>query len=263
MTTLVTVFTIGSFLSADYVMAQFRNDNDFIRQNYPSGNPDNAEFHFVRLMYNQNSMGSDYFFQRGQAWTVDWPDAEYHLLQGINRLTMIDAPDSGVILSPGDEEIFDYPWMYAVEVGNWYLSDDEAAHMREYLLRGGFLMVDDFHGDSEWVAFLTGIRKVFPDRAIVDIQENHESMHTLYDLDYRIQIPSRMYSRTGQTFEKGGITPHWRGIYDDNDRLMVIINFNMDLGDAWEHADWPDYPEEFTALAYRFGINYIIYSMTH
>jgi hypothetical protein len=78
-----------------------------------------------------------------------------------------------------------------------------------------------------------------------------------------VQVPGIQYLRSGMTYERDGVTPHWRGIYDDHGRLMVVINFNMDLGDAWEWADLPEYPEQWTALAYRFGINYIIYSMTH
>ena len=97
----------------------------------------------------------------------------------------------------------------------------------------------------------------------VHIAEGDEAFHVLYDLDQRIQIPSRMFIYSGQTWERDGVTPHWRGIYDDQGRLMVAINHNMDIGDAWEHADWPDYPENMTALAYRFGINYLIYAMTH
>ena len=158
---------------------------------------------------------------------------------------------------------FDFPWIYAVEVGYWHLNELEAARMRDYLLRGGFLMVDDFHGPPEWNSFLASMLRVFPDRPIVEIPEDDEAFHVLYDLDQRIQIPSRMYTYTGLTYEKRGFTPHWRGIYDDDGRLMVAINFNMDIGDAWEHADWPDYPENMTALAYRFGINYVIYAMTH
>lgn len=263
-----TVTVIGCF-SIEAVMAQFGGGGGrFIQRNLPPpGPPEPAEFTFVRLIYKENTGGRQGFYFRGgggwEAWMTDWPDAEYHLSQGINRLTQINVPTHGHRLSVLDDDIFDYPWLYAVEVGNWYFNDEEAARLREYLIRGGFLVVDDFHGDPEWVSFLTGMKKVFPNRSIVELSADHESMHTLYDLDKRIQIPSRMYSRTGVTYEKGGITPHWRGIFDDDGRLMVIINFNMDLGDAWEHADWPDYPEEFTALAYRFGINYVIYSMTH
>jgi hypothetical protein len=124
-------------------------------------------------------------------------------------------------------------------------------------------MVDDFHGVAEWEGFMESIRRVFPDRPVVEIHDTDEVFHVLYDLDERVQIPGIYSVMNGTTYEKGGVTPHWRGIYDDEGRLVVVINFNMDMGDAWEHADWPQYPEPLTALAYRFGINYLLYSMTH
>lgn len=220
-----------------------------------------GEFQFARLAYRSNGMGRSW--GRRQMWQTDWPDAEHHFSRGIERLTRIDVALNGHILAPSDENIFDYPWIYAVEVGNWRLGRSEAENLRDYLLRGGFLMVDDFHGPYEWAAFLESMERVFPDRPIVDIPEDDAAFHVVYDLDHRIQIPSRMYSYTGLTWEKGGVNPHWRGIYDDDGRLMVAINHNMDIGDAWEHADWPDYPENMTALAYRFGINYLVYAMTH
>ena len=219
-----------------------------------------GEFEFVRLAYSGNRYARS---NRGQAWRTDWPDAEHHFLRGVNRLTAVDAADEGLVMIPLDADIFDYPWIYAVEVGYWHLNDQEAARMRDYLLRGGFLVVDDFHGSFEWAMFKASMDRVFPDRPIVDIAEGDEAFHVLYDLDQRIQIPSRMFIYSGQTWERDGVTPHWRGIYDDQGRLMVAINHNMDIGDAWEHADWPDYPENMTALAYRFGINYLIYAMTH
>lgn len=219
-----------------------------------------GEYEFVRLAYSGPGAG---YGRRRQKFLTDWPDAEQHFLNGIRRLTRVDAAVNGRIVAPMDDELYDYPWIYAVEVGYWYLDDQEAARLRDYLLRGGFLMVDDFHGTREWAFFKQSMDKVFPDRPIVEIAENDEVFHVLYDLDQRIQIPSRMYIYTGVTWEKDGYTPHWRGIFDDEGRLMVAINFNMDIGDAWEHADWPDYPEKMTALAYRFGINYLIYSMTH
>ena len=222
-----------------------------------------GEFEFVRLAYVSNGYGGGRGWGRRQPWQTDWPDAEHHFLKGIDRLTRVDAAERGRFLTPLDEDIYDYPWIYAVEVGHWYLSDQEASRLRDYLLRGGFLMVDDFHGSWEWSSFMASMEKVFPDRPVIDIPEDDEAFHVIYDLDHRIQIPSRMFIYSGVTWEKGGITPHWRGIYDDDGRLMVAINFNMDIGDAWEHADWPDYPENMTALAYRFGINYLIYAMTH
>src|SRR6185503_14930650 len=135
--------------------------------------------------------------------------------------------------------------------------------LREYLLRGGFLMTDDFHGSAQWAGFLDSMQRVFPDRPIVEIPENDEVFRVLYELDQRIQIPGIAALNYGVTYEQDGYTPHWRGIYDDHGRLMVAINFNMDLGDAWEHANDPRYPEPFTGLATRFAVNYVIYAMTH
>ncbi len=241
------------------VWAQSADESGGARRESP------GEFQFVRLMYAANRYGQrSYGWGRGrQMWQTDWPDAEHHFVKGVARLTRIDAAEQGQILSALDDDLFDYPWIYAVEVGYWSLNDREAERLRDYLLRGGFLMVDDFHGTFEWAGFVASMEKVFPDRPIVDIREDDAAFHVVYDLDHRIQIPSRAYSYTGRTWEKDGVTPHWRGILDDDGRIMVAINHNMDIGDAWEHADWPDYPENMTALAYRFGINYLVYAMTH
>jgi len=218
-----------------------------------------AEFFFTRLAYSGYGSG-----RRGGSWTTDWPEADYHFMQGVRRLTGIDAAEGGRFVQPGDDELYEYPWIYAVEVGNWMLSDEEAAKMREYLLRGGFLMVDDFHGGYEWSDFRQSMQKVFPDRPIVDIPELDPLMTIVFDIDQRIQIPGVRYVRSGITWEReDGFPAHWRGIYDDDERLIVAINHNMDLGDAWEHADYPLYPERFTSLAYRFGVNYVVYAMTH
>ncbi len=216
-----------------------------------------AEFHFTRLYY--NGQGG---FDNG-SWHVDYPEAETHFLQGVTRLTRIETGDRARIFRITDDAIFDYPWLYAVEVGYWYLDDIEAARMREYLLRGGFLMVDDFHGTVQWENFRESMQRVFPDRPIVDISEDDEVMHVQYDLQQNVQIYGIRYFYTGRTYEEDGYNPAWRGIYDDDGRLMVAINHNMDLGDAWEHADTPQYPEPLTALAYRFAVNYVIYAMTH
>jgi hypothetical protein len=223
-----------------------------------------SEFKFVRLMYSSAPvMYSGYGYVSRDSWRIDWPDAETHFLQGLRRFTMVNVSEKGHLLSLTDDELFDYPWLYVLEVGSWSLSETEVQRLREYLLRGGFLMIDDFHGSSEWVGFMNTMRKVFPERPVMEITEDDEVYHVFYDLDNRIQIPGIHTYWSGNTFEKGGITPHWRGIYDDDGRLMVAINFNMDIGDAWEHADHPYYPEPMTALAYRFGVNYVIYSMTH
>ncbi len=219
------------------------------------------EFHFTRMYYGSGGYG--YGRRGGGSWTTDYPEAEYHFTMGVGRLTRVDIGDEPRMLQVTDDTIFDYPWLYAVEVGHWYLDDTEAARLREYLLRGGFLMTDDFHGTQEWAYFVESMQRVFPDRPIVEIEESNEVMHVLYDLNERIQIPGIAALRYGVTYERDGVTPHWRGIYDDSGRLMVAINFNMDLGDAWEHADDAFYPEAMTTLAYRFAVNYVIYAMTH
>jgi hypothetical protein len=161
------------------------------------------------------------------------------------------------------DDIFNYPWVYAVQVANWSFTDAEAKRLREYLLKGGFLMVDDFHGTFEWEVFRASMSRVFPDRPVVEIENKDAIFHVLYDLDERFQVPGLQFLYTGRLYEFDGIVPRWRAIYDDKGRIMVAICHNMDLGDAWEWADLPAYPEKYASLAYRVGINYIIYSMTH
>ena len=227
------------------------------------------EFQIARLIWS-NSAGMDRGFGFGGGrpwWAIDYPEAEYHFIQGVRRLTRIDTADDSIHLRATDDELFDYPWLFAQQVGRWQLSDEEAARLRDYLLRGGFLVADDFHGPAQWEIFHASIRRVFPDRAIVDLPEDDEILHVLYDLDERTQIPGRRHLYRGPGGETlvdpEGSPPTWRGIHDDDGRLMVVMNFNMDMGDSWEHADDPVYPEPMTALGYRFGINYIIYAMTH
>jgi len=197
-------------------------------------------------------------------WTMDYPRSDRHLLEGVRRLTRIDARSvEQVVDLDGSDDIYNWPIVYGVEVGHWLLPDREAKQLREYLLRGGFLMVDDFHGTEEWATFTDSMRKVFPDRQIVDIPDKDVIFHTLYDLDEKFQVPGAQYFESGRTYEHGGVDPHWRAIYDDKGRIMVAICFNMDLGDAWEHADDPWYLEKWTSLAYRLAMNYFVYDLTH
>jgi hypothetical protein len=222
-----------------------------------------TEFEWVRLIYAENPDFSRGFGFGGYRWLTDAPEAETHLLQGIRRLTRINTGSEGTAVRIDDDSLFDHPFLYAVEVGGWDLSATDAARLREYLDRGGFLVVDDFHGSYEWEGFMQSLRRVYPDRPVVEIPDQDEVFHVLYDLIDRPQIPGIYSVMRGVTYERDGYTPHWRGIYDDTGRLTVVINFNMDLGDAWEHADNPIYPQPLTGLAYRFAINYLLYSMTH
>ena len=148
-------------------------------------------------------------------------------------------------------------------MGQWELTDDQILKMREFLERGGFFMVDDFHGTREWAIFINSMQKVFPQRPIVEIPNGDQIFHVIYDLDGRYQVPGAQYLRSGRTFEQDGTIARWRGIYDDKGRIMVAICHNMDLGDSWEWADEPQYDEKFSALSFRIAANYIVYSMTH
>jgi hypothetical protein len=256
----ICVFCASQLLAQPQPFSFITNSNSSSQESALSATPPpDAEFSFVRLMYDQGMTS----FGRRAPWRTDWPEAETHFLQGISRLSILESAGQARSIRLTDEAIFDYPWLYSVDVGKWSLTDEEAANLREYLLRGGFMMVDDFHGSYEWQVFLTHLQKAFPDRPIVEIPEDDALMSVMFELDKSIQIPGIRAYNSGQTWEQDGYTPHWRGIYDDHGRLMLAINFNMDLGDAWEHADDPGYPEPMTSLAYRFAVNYVIYAMTH
>jgi hypothetical protein len=224
----------------------------------PADAGEKTEFVFGRLRYS-----SGYGSYRRGGWATDYPKADRQFLQGVRRLTRIHTRSVEQVVDIDSDDIYLYPWIYAVEVGGWGFSEKQARRLREYLDRGGFLMVDDFHGEYEWDMFEAGMKQVYPDRPIIELEPGDGALHVLYNLEQRFQVPGIQYLRSGSTSEKGGITPRWRGIYDGKGRLVVAICHNMDLGDAWEWADIPSYPEHFASLAYRVAINYIIYSMTH
>jgi hypothetical protein len=197
-------------------------------------------------------------------WTIDYPRSDRHLLQGIRRLTRINTRSVEQIVDlDGTDDVYNWPIMYAVEVGYWNLTDDQTAQLRDYLLRGGFFMCDDFHGTVEWETFMASMSRVFPDRPVVDLDNKDPIFHVIYDLDDRFQVPGAQYLYSRSVFEYDGFQAKWRGIYDDKGRVMVAICHNMDLGDAWEWSDDPRYPEKFASLAYRIAVNYFMYDLTH
>jgi len=221
----------------------------------PADAGEKTEWAFARLKYPS---------PRYWNWTTDYPKADRQFVQGVRRLTRLHTRSVEQVVDVDSDEIYNWPWIYAVEVGRWDLTDPQCERVRDYLLRGGFLMVDDFHGTQEWAGFMASMSRIFPNRAIVEIENKDPIFHVLYDLDERVQVGGLAAVRRGLSYERiDGQAPHWRGIYDDNNRLMVAICFNQDYGDAWEWADDPGYPEKMTGQAYRLGINYIIYAMTH
>ena len=235
---------------------------------------EDAEWVLARLMYPPNPnapfgfgfgrFGRSDWTHGGTSWSEDYPRGDRHFIGHIRRLTRVDARavEQPVNLDDGDD-VYYWPWLYVGLPGSWLLSDAQVQKLREYLLRGGFLMADDFWGTEEWRGFEEGIKRVFPDRPIVELESSEPIFHTAYNLDDRFQIPGEWATRRGGTYRSDGVTAHWRGIYDDQGRVMVAISFNSDIGDSWEWLDEPSYPEKYSALGIRIGVNYVIYAMTH
>lgn len=231
-----------------------------------------AEFYWSRLKYPSTGgyggygrFGSfdPYAMSPFFGWARDYYKADRQFLMALKRLTRIQMRPTEQVVDLDSDDIFNYPWVYAVQVANWSFTQSQAKRLREYLLKGGFLMVDDFHGTEDWDRFMEGMRQVLPDRPVEDLSDDDEIFHVLYDLSDRFQVPGEQYVNTGRTYEKDGYVPKWRAIRDDKGRIIVAICHNMHLGDAWEWADMPQYPEAFASMAYRIGLNYVVYGMTH
>ena len=229
-----------------------------------------TEFAFARLMFPPGPLnvyrGRDAEWHHGiSLWTQDYPRADRHFSQAVRRLTRLHtrSVEQPVNLDEGDA--YDWPWLYAVQVGEWGLTDAQGKLLREYCLRGGFFMADDFHGEAEWYEFESRMKKAFPEYAIRDIEDTDPIFHAVYDLNDRYQIPGQAHLRAGYKSNNGptSLGAKWRGIFDDKGRVMVAITYNSDVGDAWEFADDPGYPERFSDLAIRVGVNYIVYAMSH
>ncbi len=220
------------------------------------------EFYFTRAYYGS---GRGDFFRGFPSWSVDFPKADQQFLLGVQRL--VDRLDVYPWENPvalTDPRLLDFPFLYAVEVGYMSLDPNEIAGLRRYLLSGGFLVVDDFWGTREWANFEYQMSKVLPEYPIVDLSLDHPIFSVFYDVDEIVQVPNVGNGQMGgPTWEKDGFVPYVRGISGDDGRLMVVINFNSDLGDAWEWAENPYYPLEFSTYAYQMGVNFVIYSMTH
>jgi len=235
--------------------------------NPPSVTGPENELHIARLVFRPNNF-SNWHPPGRPWWRIDWPEAEAHLIEGVKRYTFVQTADDSAHVTLQDEAVFDYPLLLAQQVGRWYLDDQEIKRLQTYLNRGGFLIVDDFHGPDQWVAFKRVMDKVLPSHRLAPIKPDNTLMTIHYPLAQLTQIPGRRhivgYSSDGTAQVQMPHSPQrWLGMFDENNTLQVAINFNMDMGDAWEHANDPYYPNAMTALAYRFGINYILYALTH
>lgn len=225
-------------------------------------------FTFVRIKY--PSVRGWYGMEK---WEIDYPDADLNLSYRLQQLTSLKVNPDPVILELTDPELFSYPWIYIVEPGDMLLTDEDVSGLRRYLLNGGFLMVDDFWGEREWMNFYEQIKRVFPDREPIDLTMDHPIFHCVFDLKLeknQMQVPN---FGTGERSQYTGITwerydaqeVHFRAIFDDKDRMMAIICHNTDNGDGWEReGEFEYYFREFSEKkAYPLAINIIFYAMTH
>ena len=215
------------------------------------------ELYFSRAMYTG-------FRPRFPSWEIDYPKADRQFLIGLGKLTNIDAFGREHPVRLDDPNLRRFPLLYAVEVGYMALSEAERTGLRNYLLAGGFLIIDDFWGTHEWFNFETELEAVFPEYDVVDIPPDHPVLHVFYDIDEILQVPNVQQGIWGgPTWEKDGYVPGFKGVMDEEGRLMIAIVWNSDLGDAWEWAENPYYPNHLANYAYRLGVNLIVYAMTH
>jgi hypothetical protein len=270
--TVCSLVCLGTLLAFQKPFRQYPGVEYFSFETPPDWK-DPGEFVFARMMFPGGGPQVDGYYPRFQGdwreglslWTQDYPRADRHFSLALRRLTRIHVRSVEQPVNLDENEQFDLPWLYAVQVGEWGLTAKQGKELREYLLRGGFFLADDFHGNYERQVFLNSMKLVFPERQAVEIPDGDAILHTVYDLVDRVQVPGEAHIREGgcKNCNDGGRGAHWQGIYDDNGRIMIAISYNSDLGDAWEWADSPRYPEQAASVAIRQGVNYVVYAMTH
>jgi hypothetical protein len=219
-------------------------------------------FTFVRIRY-ESTGGRG---RGGGNWATDYPDSDLNFSYRLHELTSLEVDPNGKILELTDDELFDYPFIYIIEPGRMWLQEEEVVALRRYLLNGGFLMVDDFWGEDEYATLYENMKRVFPTREPVELPLEHEIFHCVYDLKKKPQVPSIHAWYNGYTTERADAEEaHYKGIFDDEGRMMVIICHNTDLGDGWEREGMdPQYFKEMSEKwSYPMGINIVTYAMTH
>ena len=214
------------------------------------------EFYFTRAAYSGGGWGR-------RSWAIDYPKSDRQFMTVLKRLTNLDAFAWENAVTLDNPALRRFPFLYALEVGYMNLSDPEIEGLRDYLKAGGFLVIDDFWGSREWAQFEYQMGLVFPNNPIIDLDLDHPVFNTFYEIDEILQVPAYGRYWGGRTSERDGYVPYVKGIEDDDGRLMVIINWNTDLGDAWEWAEQPDYPLQYSTFAFQMGVNMIIYAMSH
>ena len=224
----------------------------------PGNTAYDGRFVFVRVSYDmaRRGGGGGFFFGRDIPWAHDYPRAERNLTKILAEVTYakpFQGPNGGNVLPLDDPELDKFPFAYMSEPGYWTMSDQEALGLRAYLRKGGFLVFDDFRGDH-WDNFESQMRRVLPDARLVELDISHPIFHSFFDIE-TLDMP-RMYD----------LPTRFYGVFEDNDpngRLMVVANYNNDIGEYWEYSDTGWLPIDLSNEAYKFGVNYVMYAMTH
>jgi hypothetical protein len=219
-----------------------------------------GRFTFVRVVYECDPSG--YWYRGLPAWAHGYPMAEQNLMKIMNEVSFLGAHDAEInTVTLDDPELFKYPVAYIIEVSWWQLSDTQAAALRAYMQKGGFVIVDDFKaygdfGSPGWDPFEENMRRVLPGVRFFDMAASHPIFHSFFEIDNLDIVP--------QAYNAG--KPVFRGVYEDNDpskRLMMIVNYNTDVSQYWEWSGTGLRPIDDTNEAYKLGVNYLMYGMTH
>lgn len=266
----------GDYLSTRY--GNYKTAREADQSGAPTWSVDpefkNDVFTFARVQY----VARHDLYRAGHTepedrFLIDFPLSDLDLSYRLHQMTSLIVDPDGRVVKITDKELFNYPFIYIVEPGRGVFADEELPIMRKYLFNGGFLMFDDFWGDREWEAFANEMERLFPERSypkqkIVDLPLEHPVFHSVFDLKEKPQVPGiPHFVKYGRTHERGaeGEEVHYRGIFDDKGRLMVMICHNTDLGDGWEReGENEEYFRKFSEpKAFPMGINIIVYALTH
>ena len=210
----------------------------------------NGGFTFTRIRY-----GGDGFRRGGGSWAHDYPDADIHLSKIIEYLSTIPINVSGTnVYDLDDPEIFRHPIIYLSEPGFWGMTDPEGESLRKYLLKGGFLILDDFEG-QQWYNMEAQLLRAMPDHRLIEIGPDHPIFSSFFQIE-NIYVPHAMYQTK----------PSYFALFEDNDpskRMLVLVNHDSDLAEYWEFSDTGMFPVDLSNEAYKLGVNYIFYALTH
>lgn len=271
----IAAFCAGLFVASDAARSQVLQFGD--NEDLSLYGNEITEFTWMRGQYTNYSGGRGGFSyrRRGGWWDTDYPDSDQNFLRGVQRYTNVDTnPRNYAYIPLTDPRLYENIFLYMnwkrVPIGSSYsgpnFTPEEIEAMREFMFRGGFIMVDDFWGQPHLDDMFVEIGKIFPDREIVKLNTDHEIFHIFFDIDEVAQVPGRMVTWDFNGFMKlddPDYPPEVYAVLDDDGRVMMVANYNTDLGDGWEHTFYEPYPTKYTNEAYKIGINFLIYAFSH